>query len=49
MDKVPYIIVAGENEKKNLSVSVRQRDAENDKQDNVEMSLEQAADLIKRG
>ena len=48
MDKVPYIIVAGEHEKKNLSVFVRQRDTENDKQDNVEMSLKQAADLIKR-
>ena len=33
MDKVPYMIIVGENEKNNMSVSVRQRDAELDKQD----------------
>ena len=49
MDKVPYMIIVGENEKNNMSVSVRQRDAEIDKQDMGEMSLEQAVHLIKRG
>lgn len=48
-DKVPYMIIVGENEKNNMSVSVRQRDAEIDKQDMGEMSLEQAVHLIKRG
>ena len=33
LEKVPYMIIAGENEKNNMSVSVRQRDAEPDKQD----------------
>lgn len=47
MDKVPYMIIVGENEKNNMSVSVRQRDAEPDKQDMGEMSLEQAVDLLK--
>lgn len=48
MDKVPYMIIIGENEKKNMSVSVRQRDAEIDKQDMGEMSLEQVINLVKR-
>ncbi len=48
MDKVPYMIIVGENEKNNISVSVRQRDAEPDKQDMGEMSLEQVAGLVKR-
>ena len=43
------MIIVGENEKNNMSVSVRQRDAEIDKQDMGEMSLEQAVHLIKRG
>ena len=33
MDKVPYMIIVGENEKNNMSVSIRQRDAQLDKQD----------------
>jgi len=41
------MIIIGENEKNNMSVSVRQRDAEMEKQDMGEMSLEQAVDLIK--
>ncbi|MDE7351953.1 MAG: threonine--tRNA ligase [Acetatifactor sp.] len=49
MDKVPYMIIIGENEKNNMSVSVRQRDAEIDKQDMGEMSLEQVVNLVKRG
>ena len=48
MDKVPYMIIVGENEKNNMSVSVRQRDAELDKQDMGEMSLEQVVNLVKR-
>lgn len=48
MDKVPYMIIIGENEKNNMSVSVRQRDAEIDKQDMGEMSLEQVINLVKR-
>ena len=49
MDKVPYMIIVGENEKNNESVSVRQRDAEIDKQELGEMSLEQLIELVKRG
>lgn len=49
MDKVPYMIIIGENEKNNMSVSVRQRDAESDKQDMGEMSLKQVVNLVKRG
>lgn len=48
MDKVPYMIIVGENEKNNMSVSVRQRDAELDKQDMGEISLEQVVNLVKR-
>lgn len=49
MDKVPYMIIVGENEKNNMSVSIRQRDAQLDKQDMGEIRLEQVVDLIKRG
>lgn len=49
MDKVPYMIIVGENEQNNESVSVRQRDAEIDKQELGEMSLEHLIDLVKRG
>lgn len=49
MDKVPYMIIVGENEKNNESVSVRQRDAEVDKQVLGEMKLEQLVELVKRG
>ena len=49
MDKVPYMIIVGENEKNNMSVSVRQRDAELNKQDMGEMRLEQVVNLVKRG
>ena len=43
------MIIVGEKEKNNMSVSVRQRDAELDKQDMGEMSLEQVVNLVKRG
>ncbi len=49
MDKVPYMIIVGENEKNNMSVSIRQRDAQLDKQDMGEIRIEQVVDLIKRG
>jgi len=47
MDKVPYMVIVGENEQNNGSVSVRQRDAEVEKQELGEMSLEQLVKLIK--
>ena len=47
MDKVPYMVIVGENEEKNGSVSVRQRDAEVDKQELGEMSLGQLVELIR--
>lgn len=46
MDKVPYMVIVGENEQNNASVSVRQRDAEIDKQELGEMSLEQLVELV---
>ena len=47
MDKVPYMVIVGENEQKNSSVSVRCRDAEIEKQELGEMSLEQLVELVK--
>lgn len=47
MDKVPYMIVVGEKEQNNQSVSVRQRDAREDKQDLGEMCIEQLIELVK--
>lgn len=49
MDKVSYMVIVGENEQNNKSVSVRQRDAEIDKQELGEMKLEQLVELVKRG
>lgn len=46
MDKVPYMVIVGENEQKNGSVSVRNRDAEINKQELGEMSLGQLVELI---
>ncbi len=48
MDKVPFMVIVGENEQKNGSVSVRQRDGELDKQELGEMSLEQLVELVRR-
>ena len=48
MDKVPYMVIVGENEEKNGSVSVRQRDAEIEKQELGEMSLEQLVGLVRK-
>jgi len=47
MDKVPYMVIVGENEQQNSSVSVRQRDAEIEKQELGEMSVGQLMALIK--
>ena len=47
MDKVPYMVIVGENEQKNESVSVRKRDAEYGKQELGEMSLECFVELLK--
>jgi len=47
MDKVPYMVIVGENEQKNGSVSVRCRDAEIEKQELGEMSLKQLEGLVK--
>jgi len=41
------MVIVGENEQKNGSVSVRLRDAEIDKQELGEMSLEQLVQLMK--
>lgn len=49
MDKVPYMVIVGENEQNNESVSVRQRDSEIGKQELGEMKLEQLIELVKRG
>ena len=40
MDKVPYMLILGEKEQANATVSVRMRDAEADKQDMGEMTVE---------
>lgn len=47
MDKVPYMIIVGEKEKNNKSISVRQRDGEPDKQEMGEMQLEEFAKMLK--
>lgn len=46
MDKVPYMVIVGDNEQKNASVSVRQRDAEIDKQELGEMKPEQLIEMV---
>lgn len=46
MDKVPYMTIVGEKEQKNHTVSVRQRDAEDGKQDMGEMSLDELIGLL---
>lgn len=48
MDKVPYMVIVGENEQKNGSVSVRQRDAEIEKQELGEMSLDTLTEMVKQ-
>lgn len=46
LDKVPYMIILGEKELANGSVSVRQRDAEDDKQDMGEMAIEELIAML---
>ena len=46
MDKVPYMIILGEKEQNNQSVSVRCRDAKEDKQDMGEMSLDELIEFV---
>jgi len=48
MDKVPYMIIVGENEMNNGSVSVRQRDGDKDKQELGEMKIEEFVGRISR-
>ncbi|MEE1057211.1 MAG: His/Gly/Thr/Pro-type tRNA ligase C-terminal domain-containing protein [Acutalibacteraceae bacterium] len=43
------MVIVGENEQNNGSVSVGQRDAEIDKQELGEMKIEQLIKLVKRG
>lgn len=46
LDKVPYMIILGEKELANGSVSVRQRDAADDKQDMGEMAIEELIAML---
>ena len=46
MDKVPYIIIVGEKEQENGTISVRSRDAEEGKQDLGEMQLQELIERI---
>ena len=47
MEKVPYMMIIGENEQNKALVSVRKRDGEADKQDLGEMRLEDFVELVK--
>ncbi|MDE7297323.1 MAG: threonine--tRNA ligase, partial [Lachnospiraceae bacterium] len=47
MDRVPYMVIVGEKEQTNNTVSVRQRDAENGSQDMGEMSLGELSKLLR--
>lgn len=49
MDKVPYMIIIGEKEKSNKTISVRQRDAEPNKQEMGEMQLDRFVRIVKEG
>lgn len=46
MDKVPYMIIVGEKEQANNTISVRQRDEDLDKQDMGEMKLDKFMELV---
>lgn len=46
MDKVPFMVILGEKEQANGTVSVRMRDAEEDKQDLGEMKIEELLKLF---
>lgn len=47
LEKVPYILVIGQKEQENATVSVRWRDAQNDRQDMGEMPLKDFVNLFK--
>ena len=47
MDKIPYLVIVGENEQKNQSISVRVRDAEPVKQELGEKKLDELIELVK--
>ena len=47
MDKVPFMAILGEKEQANGTISVRMRDAEEDKQDLGEMKIEELSELLK--
>ncbi|MBQ3163110.1 MAG: threonine--tRNA ligase [Lachnospiraceae bacterium] len=47
LDKVPYMLILGEKEQEAGTVSVRQRDAEADKQDMGQMSVEEFVKILK--
>ena len=49
MEKVPYMIIVGENEQNKGLVSVRKRDGEIDKQNLGEMSLADFVEMVKEG
>lgn len=46
MDKVPYMLIVGEQEKRNRTVSVRQRDAEANRQDLGEMTVDRLLEKV---
>ena len=46
LDKVPYMVIIGEKEQKNHTISVRQRDADTDKQDMGEMPISRLVEII---
>ncbi len=49
LDKVPYMIIVGEKEEAAKTISVRQRDAEKDKQDMGEILLEDFVYVLRSG
>lgn len=46
MDKVPYMIIVGEKEQTNNTISVRQRDGDDDKKDMGEMKTDEMIELL---
>ena len=49
IDKVPYMLIIGDKEQRNRTVSVRKRDAEPDKQDMGEIQLDKVVETIGDG
>ena len=46
IDKVPYMLIIGDKEQRNRTVSVRKRDVEPDRQDMGEIQLDKVVDMI---